>query len=103
MRTRSKLTLALLAVAALASAAALAGSASAQAAPPVGATVKDKAGVPIGVVERVVSGADGRPYQVLIRQGAVLRPLLVEALSAKGGGYVTVLSKAEFEILPASE
>lgn len=77
--------------------------AAAQAVPPVGAIVKDKAGLTIGVVERVVLGQDGRPYQLMIRQGPVLRPLLIEAISAKGGAYVTVLSKAEFEILPTAE
>lgn len=102
MSMRLKPTLALVA-AALFGAASLAGAAAAQAVPPVGASVKDKAGVNIGVVERVVPGPDGKPYQVLIRQGAILRPLLVDALSAKDGGYVTVLSKAEFEILPAAE
>lgn len=99
MRVRSTLALLALAVAV----GLYAAPAAAQAVPPVGATVKDKAGVSIGVVERVVLGQDGRPYQLMIRQGPVLRPLLVEAVSAKGGGYVTVLSKAEFEILPAAE
>jgi hypothetical protein len=83
--------------------AAFQGSAFAQAAPSVGAVVKDKAGATLGVIERVVSGPDGRPYQVLVRQGQVVRPLLVEALTPKSGGYVSVLSKAEFEILPTAE
>jgi len=101
---RPKSTLALLALAALAAGVMMQPSvAAAQAAPPVGSPVKDKAGATIGVVERIILGQDGRPYQLMIRQGAVLRPLLAEAVTPRGGGYVTVLSKAEFEILPAAD
>jgi hypothetical protein len=82
---------------------ALHGAAMAQAVPAVGAAVKDKNGVSLGVVERVVNGPDGRPYQVLVRQGQVLRPLLVEGLEQKSGAFVTVLTRAEFEILPVAD
>jgi len=83
-------------------AAAVLGSASAQEAPLIGAPVKDAAGRPVGVIEKVVY-VDGRARQVQIRQGPALRTLPVDGLSLQGGAYVTVLSKAEFEALPVSD
>lgn len=99
---RLKPVIAALALAVLAAGFAFSG-AVAQSAPPVGASVKDKNGLPLGVIEKVVVDKAGAPYQVLVRQGRVLRPLPVDGLSLKGGAYVCVLSKAEFEILPPVE
>lgn len=99
---RFRMIIPVLAVAALA-AFALHAPASAQTAPRVGAVVKDVKGVVIGPVERVINGPDGKPRQVLIRGGRVLRPLPVDGLVLQDGAYVTPLTKAEFEILQASE
>jgi hypothetical protein len=76
-------------------------SAFAQAAPSVGSPVKDAKGQAIGVIEKVVFAA-GKPRQVQVRQGSVLRTLPVDGLTAQNGGYVTVLTKAEFEALPGT-
>ena len=82
-------------------AAAALGVAVAQEAPPVGAAVKDVKGQAVGVIEKVVVVA-GRPRQVQVRQGPVLRTLPIDGLYREGAAYVTVLSKAEFDALPAS-
>jgi hypothetical protein len=73
------------------------------AAPPVGATVKDDKGKAVGEVEKVILGPDGQPRQVLVRVDRVLRTLPVEALTPAGGGYVSVLSRAEVASLPPSD
>ena len=72
-------------------------------APPVGAKVKDDKGKAVGQVEKIINGPDGRPQQVLVRVDRVLRTLPVEALTASGGGYVSVLSRAEIAALPPSD
>ena len=77
------------------------GVAFAQDAPPVGATVKDSAGHTVGVIEKVVL-VGNQPRQVQIRQGAVVRTLPIRGLTSRDGAYVIVLSKAEFDALPAS-
>ena len=83
-------------------AAALTTAAVAQAPPTVGAVVKDSKGQVLGVVERVIV-ADGRARQVQVRDGRTVRTLPVDGLTADGAAYVTVLTKAEFQALPASE
>jgi hypothetical protein len=75
----------------------------AQAAPPVGAEVKDPKGAAVGKVEKIILGQDGRPKQVLVRVDRVLRALPVEALQASGGAYVAVLTRAEIAALPPAE
>ena len=79
------------------------GFALAQTAPPVGAEVRDDKGKPVGKVERIVLGADGRPRQALVRVDRVLRALPVEALQRSGDAYVAVLSRAEIVALPPAE
>jgi hypothetical protein len=79
------------------------GLALAQAAPPVGAEVRDDKGKPVGKVERIILGADGRPKQALVRVDRVLRALPVEALQRTGDAYVAVLTRAEIAALPPAE
>ena len=93
-----------IAVIAFAAALALAAApALAQEAPPIGAKVKDDKGKPIGEVEKIVQGPDGKPRQVLIRVDRVLRTLTVESLTRKGNDYISVLSRAEVAALPPSD
>ena len=73
------------------------------AAPAVGAEVRDEKGKPVGKVERIILGADGRPKQVLVRVERVLRALPVEALQRSGDVYVAVLSQAEIAALPPAD
>ena len=75
----------------------------AQAAPPLGAKVKDDKGKAIGQVEKVIPGPDGQPRQVLVRVDRILRTLPVEALTPSGREYVSVLSRAEVAALPPSD
>lgn len=98
---RSTRTL-LLCFAAAGAAFALAGAASAQATPSVGAAVRDVGGKTLGVIEKVVM-ENGAPRQVQIRDGRVLRTVPVRGLVAKDGGFVLVISKAEFLALPVVE
>jgi hypothetical protein len=84
-------------------AALLATPALAQPAPAVGAEVKDPKGLPVGKVEKIILGPDGRPRQVLVRVDRVLRALPVEALQPSGGVYVAVLTRAEIAALPPAE
>jgi hypothetical protein len=96
--------LALLAVAAiLGPALARAQSSSGVAAPPVGAEVRDDKGKPVGKVERIILGPDGRPKQALIRVDRVLRALPIEALQRSGDAYVAVLTRAEIAALPPAD
>jgi hypothetical protein len=88
---------------ALAAVLVLAAPSLAQTAPPVGAKVKDDKGKPIGDVEKVIAGPDGKPRQVLVRVDRVLRTLPVESLTRQGAEYVSVLSRAEVASLPPSE
>jgi hypothetical protein len=97
-------TLALLAAAAiLGPGPALAQAQASQAAPPVGAEVRDDKGKPVGKVERIILGADGRPKQALVRVDRVLRALPIEALQRSGEAYVAVLSRAEIAALPPAD
>jgi len=70
-----------------------------------GRTVRDAKGVLLGVIEKVVLDARGRPAQALVRvQGhpsAGLRSLAVSGLVADGAGFSTPLTKAEFDAMPA--
>jgi hypothetical protein len=69
--------------------------------PRAGEKLKDAKGAVLGQIERVVSDADGHPRQVLVRVARVLHVLPIEALTRSGDAYVTVLSRAELEALPA--
>jgi hypothetical protein len=89
-------------LAAGAASAAMLTSALAQTAPPVGAPVKDSKGAPVGVVDKIVY-VDGKPRQVLIREGSVVRTLPINGVIAKDGGYAIELTKAEFQILPPAD
>jgi hypothetical protein len=75
----------------------------AQTPPPVGAEVRDDKGKPVGKVEKIILGPDGRPRQVLVRVERVLRALPVEALQRSGNAYVAVLSLAEIAALPPAD
>ena len=79
------------------------GLAQAQGVPPVGAEVRDGKGKPVGKVERIILGPDGRPRQALVRVDRVLRALPIEALQRSGDAYVAVLSRAEIAALPPAE
>lgn len=72
-----------------------------------GRTVRGAGGVVLGVVERVVYGADGHPAQVLVRPKGP-RPAGPHALSFAGlsqtaDGLTTPLTKAEFDAMPTVE
>jgi hypothetical protein len=73
------------------------------AAPAVGAKVVDSKGKPVGTVEKVITEADGRPVQVMVRVDRILRTLPVDALAPSGNAYASVLSRAEITALPPSE
>ncbi len=72
-------------------------------APQPGQKLKDAGGVTLGQIEKIISDADGRPRQVLVRVTRVLRVLPIDALTRSGDGYVTVLTRAELEALPAAD
>lgn len=76
---------------------------SGTAAPTVGAEVRDDKGKPVGKIEKIISGADGRPKQALVRVERVLRALPIEALQRSGDAYVAVLSRAEIAALPPAD
>jgi hypothetical protein len=69
----------------------------------VGVEVKDSKGKPVGRVERVINGPDGKPVQALVRVDRILRTLPMEALTPNSDSYVSVLSRAEIAALPPSE
>lgn len=71
-------------------------------APRVGEKLRDAKGLLLGQIERVIPDADGRPRQVLVRVTRVLRVLPMDGLTPSRDGYVTVLTRAELEALPAS-
>ena len=73
------------------------------AAPQPGQKLKDSQGATVGQIEKIISDSDGRPRQVLVRVTRVLRVLPVDALTRSGDAYVTVLSRAELESLPAAD
>jgi hypothetical protein len=64
-------------------------------------------GVQLGVVERVVFGSDGKPAQILVRPKSKAssgpRSLAYAGLDKTPQGYVTPLTKAEFDAMPAVE
>lgn len=81
--------------------------APAQASSLEGRVVRGAGGVVLGVVERVVYGADGHPAQVLVRPKGP-RPAGPHALSFAGltqtaDGLSTPLTKAEFDSMPTVE
>ena len=76
---------------------------SAAAAPQPGQKLKDSQGATLGQIEKVITNADGRPRQALVRVARVLRVLPVDALTRSGDAYVTVLTRAELESLPAAD
>ena len=81
-------------------------SAPAQAQTPqvrVGAKVVDSKGKAVGQVERIISGPNGQPLQVLVRVDRILRTLPADALAPAQDGYASVLSRAEIAALPPSE
>lgn len=75
-------------------------------APSVGAPVRDASGASLGRIEAVITDANGRPVQVVVRTRGVAgvrsrsRAVPVESLRADGGGFVTPLRRAEFDLLP---
>jgi len=69
----------------------------------VGQKLRDEKGSALGEIEKVVSDANGRQRQVLVRVAGVLRPLPLDSLTRSGDAYVTVLSRAELEALPAAD
>jgi hypothetical protein len=84
----------------------VAGQALAQSPPTAaltGARLKDAKGAAAGQIEKVIADGDGRPRQVLVRVGRILRVLPIDALTPGGDGYATVLTRAELDALPAAE
>jgi hypothetical protein len=75
----------------------------AQAAPTVGAEVRDAKGKAVGHIERVIMGPGGQPVQVLVRVDRVLRTLPVEALTPHDKDFVSVLNRVEIVALPPSD
>ncbi len=69
----------------------------------VGAKVVDAKGKAVGQIERVITGPEGQPVQVLVRVDRVLRTLPANALTPAADGYASVLSRAEIAALPPSE
>jgi hypothetical protein len=69
-----------------------------------GRTVKGAGGVVLGVVEKVIYGADGHPAQVLVRpkgpRPAGPHSLAFAGLSQTADGLSTPLTKAEFDSMP---
>jgi len=89
-----------------------AGAAMAQPAPAaapaalVGKPVRDADGKVLGVIEKVITGADGRIRQIQVRTrkgpSSILRTLPFASLKAEGDGFVSVLTQAEYNAIPAS-
>lgn len=69
-----------------------------------GRAVRGAGGVVLGVVERVIYGADGHPAQVLVRpkgpRPAGPHSLSFAGLSQTPDGLTTPLTKAEFDAMP---
>lgn len=69
-----------------------------------GRTVKGAGGVVLGVVEKVIYGADGHPAQVLVRpkgpRPAGPHSLAFNGLVQTAEGLSTPLTKAEFDSMP---
>lgn len=91
--------------------AALASAAAAQsAAPAPGALVRDAQGEVLGRIETIVTDAQGRPVQAVVRSrgvpgvvGGQARALPVSSLRPNGDGFTAPLRRAEFQLLPASK
>jgi hypothetical protein len=70
-----------------------------------GQTVRGAKGVVLGVVERVVSAAGGRPSQILVRPKGLhpggARSLSVAGVTLGPDGVTTPITKAEFDAMPA--
>ncbi len=80
------------------------GVAAAQGAALEGHVVKGAGGVVLGVVEKVIYGADGHPAQVLVRpkgpRPAGPHSLAFAGLTQTADGLSTPLTKAEFDAMP---
>ncbi len=102
----------ILALAALASAPSLAAGPARGVAPAsdagvrAGALVRDAQGDALGQIESVVTDAQGRAVQVVIRSRVLagartqLRAVPITSLRRSGEGYALPLRKNEFELLP---
>ncbi|WP_340645029.1 PRC-barrel domain-containing protein [Phenylobacterium sp.] len=70
-----------------------------------GREVRASDGAVLGTIAKVITGADGRPLQVLVQPKGVRaagpRSLPYKALSPEGDQFVIPLSKAEFDSMPA--
>jgi hypothetical protein len=84
---------------------AVANLASAQGSVLEGREVRAADGAVLGTIAKVITGADGRPLQVLVQpkgaRAAGPRSLPYKALSPEGDRFVIPLSKAEFDSMPA--
>ncbi len=102
----------ILAAAGLAAASALAAAPARGVAPAAaagvraGAVVRDSQGDAIGQIESVVTDAQGRAVQVVVRSRVLagartqLRAVPVSSLRPSGDGYALPLRRNEFELLP---
>lgn len=99
-------SLALVLAAALSAAPALA-QAPASAPALEGSTVRGADGATLGVVEKVVRHADGRPAQVLVRPKGLRaggpKSLAYGAVRVENGQVTAPLTKPEFDAMPAME
>ena len=70
-----------------------------------GREVRAADGAVLGTIAKVITGADGRPLQVLVQpkgaRAAGPRSLPYRALSPEGDRFIIPLSKAEFDSMPA--
>lgn len=71
-----------------------------------GKLVRDADGKTLGTIEKAITNAKGDIRQVLVRTkkgpSSILRALPFSSLKAEGDGFVTVLTQAEYEAIPAS-
>ncbi len=71
-----------------------------------GAVVRDSQGDAVGQLESVVTDAEGRAVQVVVRSRVLagartqLRAVPISSLRPSGDGYALPLRKNEFELLP---
>jgi hypothetical protein len=72
----------------------------------VGKPVRGADGKTLGVIEKVITAADGRIRQIQVRTRrgpvSILRTLPFASLKAEGDGFVSVLTQAEYDAIPAS-
>ena len=73
----------------------------------VGKPVRDVNGKTLGVIEKVIAGADGRIRQIQVRTRkgpvSILRTLPFASLKADGDGFASVLTQEEYDAIPGAQ